>query len=201
MAGKGGAGKMRRDPDKLANSLSGLPSRMPSSNLRTTLRVIASQERQRHLIRRSFTSMVKAWVEHLDLFYGQLVRSLALPFAGGVFSAVVLFSMCVVPAYPLLTKSGDDVPTTLTTKVAVKGTAPFAASDDDVVVDVRVDADGRMIDYAIISGAVVLANPQVRRRLENVLLFTEFTPATSFGQPMQSKMRLWFRSSHIDVRG
>jgi hypothetical protein len=34
-----------------------------------------------------------------------------------------------------------------------------------------------------------------------VLLFTEFTPATSFGQPMSSKTRLWFRTSRIDVKG
>jgi hypothetical protein len=196
---------MRRDPEKLANLLSALPARVPSANLHTKLRVIASQERQR-VIRRKETSIHwlsdwKLWLERLDLFYGQLVRSLALPFAGGVFSAIVLFSMCVVPAYPLLTKSGDDVPTVLTTQVSLKGMAPFAASDDEVVVDVRVDGQGRMIDYAVISGLAVMANPQVRRRLENVLVFTEFTPATSFGQPMQSKMRLWFRSSRIDVRG
>ena len=58
-----------------------------------------------------------------------------------------------------------------------------------------------MLDYAIVAGASVLANPQMRQRLENALVFSNFTPATTFGQPMISKMRLWFHSSRIDVRG
>jgi hypothetical protein len=127
--------------------------------------------------------------------------SLALPFAGGVFSTVVLFSMFVVPAYPLLSNSDTDVPTILNTPVAVKSMAPFSVGDTDVVVDVTVDEQGRMLDYAIVAGASVLANPQMRRRLENALVFSNFTPATTFGQPMISKMRLWFHSSRIDVRG
>ena len=86
-------------------------------------------------------------------------------------------------------------------QVAVKGMAPFFGGGDDVVVDVTVDEQGRMIDYAVVAGATALANASLRRRLENVLLFTEFTPATSFGQPMSSKTRLWFRTSRIDVKG
>src|SRR6185312_13664523 len=91
--------------------------------------------------------------------------------------------------------------TILKTPVAVKSMAPFSVGDTDVVVDVVVDEQGRMMDYAIVAGASVLANEQTRRRLENALVFSNFTPATSFGQPMMSKMRLWFHSSRIDVRG
>lgn len=192
---------MRHDPDKLVNSLGALPGRVPPPSLGIVLRVIASQERQRRVAHRSLASLFGAWLDRLELFHGQFVRSLAIPLAGGVFSAVILFSMFVVPAYPLRATMGDDVPTSLTTKVALKLTAPFAATDEDVVVDVRVDEQGRMIDYRIVSGSAALTSPLIRRRLENVLLFTEFTPATSFGQPMQAKMRLWFRSSRIDVRG
>ena len=32
---------------------------------------------------------------------------------------------------------------------------------------------------------------RVRRSLENMLLFTEFTPATAFGQPTAGKIRLY----------
>ena len=32
-------------------------------------------------------------------------------------------------------------------------------------------------------------------------MFSNFTPAASTGQPMMSKMRLWFAASRIDVRG
>jgi hypothetical protein len=163
--------------------------------------VIASQERQRRLERRNFAAMWNTWRENTQLFLDNAVLSLALPFAGGVFSTVVLFSMFVVPAYPLLSNSSGDVPTVLNTPVAVKSIAPFSVGDTDVVVDVTVDEQGRMLDYAIVAGASVLANPQMRRRLENALVFSNFTPATTFGQPMMSKMRLWFHSSRIDVRG
>lgn len=198
---------MRYHPDNLRNvdsigeSLRSLSVKAPSPELRTSLRVIASRERQRRLERRNFATIWRTWRENAQLFVDNVVMSLALPFAGGVFSTVVLFSMFVVPAYPLLSNSDTDVPTVLNTPVAVKSIAPFSVGDTDVVVDVTVDEQGRMLDYAIVAGASVLANPQMRRRLENALVFSNFTPATTFGQPMISKMRLWFHSSRIDVRG
>jgi hypothetical protein len=191
----------RRNADSIGESLRSLSVKVPPAELRTSLRVIASRERQRRLEHRNFAAMWTAWRENAQLFIDNVVLSLALPFAGGVFSTVVLFSMFVVPAYPLLSNSDTDVPTILNTPVAVKSIAPFSVGDTDVVVDVTVDEQGRMLDYAIVSGASVLANPQMRRRLENALVFSNFTPATTFGQPMISKMRLWFHSSRIDVRG
>jgi hypothetical protein len=198
---------MRRDLENLLNpgainrALRSLPVREPQLELRTSLRVIASRERQRRLATRSLTAMVGMWRDRFELFSENFWRAIFWPAAGGVASAVVLFSMCVVPAYPLRAHTTADVPTVLTTQVAVKGMAPFFGGGDDVVVDVTVDEQGRMIDYAVVAGASALANASLRRRLENVLLFTEFTPATSFGQPMSSKTRLWFRTSRIDVKG
>ena len=198
---------MRRDlenllnPDAISLALRSLPAREPQPELQTSLRVIASRERQRRLARRSLGSTIGLWRDRFELFSDNFLRSVALPAVGGLASAVVLFSMCVVPAYPLRAHTTVDVPTVLTTEVAVKGMAPFFGGGDDVVVDVTVDEQGRMIDYAVVAGATALANASLRRRLENVLLFTEFTPATSFGQPMSSKTRLWFRTSRIDVKG
>jgi hypothetical protein len=196
---------MRRDlenllnPDAINRALRSLPVREPQPDLWTSLRVVASRERQRRVSTRSLTA---TWRDRFELFSDNFLRSIALPVAGGVASAVILFSMCVVPAYPLRAAHATaDVPTVLTTQVAVKGMAPFFGGGDDVVVDVTVDEQGRMIDYAVVAGASALANASLRRRLENVLLFTEFTPATSFGQPMSSRTRLWFRTSRIDVKG
>jgi hypothetical protein len=189
------------DPETVSRVLSSLPVKAPASGLRTSLLVLASRERQRRETYRNFSSIVRHWRDRAELWYDDVARSLALPLAGGLCSTIVLFSMFVVPAFPLLTHDTFDVPTSLTTQVAIKGMAPFSAGDTDVVVDVSVDSQGRMIDYAIVAGASVLANSENRRRLENALIFSSFTPATSFGQPMPSKLRLWFRSSRIDVRG
>jgi len=189
-----------RNPDSIGECLRRLSVKVPPAEVRTSLRVIASRERQRRLEHRNLATIWNTWRENTKLFLDNVVLSLALPFAGGVFSTVALFSM-FVPAYPLLSNSDRDVPTVLNTPVAVKSIAPFSVGDTDVVVDVTVDEQGRMLDYAIVAGASVLANPQMRRRLENALVFSNFTPATTFGQPMISKMRLWFHSSRIDVRG
>ncbi|HTD44757.1 MAG TPA: hypothetical protein VK687_11270 [Bryobacteraceae bacterium] len=198
---------MRRDlenllnPDAINRALRSMPVREPQPELRTSLRVMASRERQRRLATSGVTAVVRMWRDRFEMFSENFWRAIFWPAAGGVASAVVLFSMCVVPAYPLRAHTTADVPTVLTTQVAVKGMAPFFGGGDDVVVDVTVDEQGRMIDYAVVAGASALANASLRRRLENVLLFTEFTPATSFGQPMPSKTRLWFRTSRIDVKG
>jgi hypothetical protein len=190
-----------RNSDSISEELRAFSVKAPSPELRTSLRVMASRERQRRLERRDFAAIWKFWRDRTELFFDNVVRSVALPAAGGLCSTLVLFSMFVVPAYPLLTSSQGDVPTILNTPVSVKSMAPFSVGDNDMVVDVVVDEQGRMLDYAIVAGASVLANPQLRRRLENALVFSNFTPATSFGQPMVSKMRLWFHSSRIDVRG
>lgn len=158
---------------------------------------------------RSPGSIFPLWWDHLQLSAEHLVRTMALPFAGGVCSTLVLFSMFVVPAYPLLHQhltqgaaAGEfDVPTVLSTQGSLKSVSPFSAGDDDIVVEVAVDEQGRMIDYAVMAGASALANRDVRRRLENALVFSNFNPATTFGQPMVSKVRLWFHSSRIEVKG
>lgn len=186
-------------PGAVDRVLRDLPSHEPGPELRTRLQVIASQERQRRIQRRGVRARWNLVIDRVDLFFHHLLRPIALPFAGGVSSAVFLFVTCVVPAYPLLTPDNFDVPTMLTTQASLKGEAAFASSGEDVIVDVSVDGQGRMVDYAIVAGAAIRANSQLRRRLENVLVFTEFTPATLFGQPMRSKMRLLFTG--INVRG
>lgn len=191
---------MTRDPyDSVTQVLRNLPARTPSSGLRTSLltsaRVFASKERQRLL------STQINWRDRLNLFATNLMRPLALPFAGGIFSTVALFSMCLIPMYPVRGDDSTDVPTVLTTEAAVKYTAPIAGSCGEVVVDVTVDESGRMVDYKIVSGFNVLTSAQVRRSLENRLIFTVFDPVTQFGQPTSGKMRLFFRNSEVDVKG
>ena len=168
---------------------------MPPPHLRTALRVIASKERQRILSRQIDTR------DRLRLFFTNLARPLALPFAGSIFSAVVLFSMCLLPMYPLRGDDSSDVPTSLSTEATVKSMAALGGGVGEVVVDVNVDEYGRMIDYKVVSGASELTTEQVRRSLENQLIFTEFTPGTHFGQPAPGKIRLSFNKEKVDVKG
>jgi len=183
------------DDEVLGRALRSLPRRFPPLSVSSSLRVLASRERTR------IANSGIAVADRLSLFANNLMRPLALPFAGGVFSAVVLFSMWLVPTYPVRGANTFDVPTMLTTEATVKRTGPIGSSGGEVIVDVMIDGQGRMVDYTIVSGHSVLDNEALRRNIENILILTEFTPATQFGQPMSGKMRLQLGSSHIDVKG
>lgn len=185
---------MTRDPfDSVSQALLSLPARRPPVGLRTSLRVIASRERNR-LLERQIN-----WRDRLNLTVTNLMRPLALPFAGGIFSTVALFSLCLGTMYPINADDSYDIPTGLTTEATVKSTAPLAGSCGDVMVDVTVDETGRMVDYKVVNG-YALTGEQLRR-LENRLIFTTFEPVTQFGQPAPGKLRLYFRNSEVDVKG
>ena len=170
----------------------------PPSGLTTSLRIVASRERHRAAERRSLTAFWRAWRERSRLTVNNLMQPFAVPIAGGVFSAIALFCGWVVPAYPVLAHGGIDVPTNLSTSASVKFTSPIGMSNADIVVDVLIDEQGRMVEYSVVSGSV---DAPSRRSLENMLMFTEFVPATAFGQPGVGRVRLWLNSSRIDVKG
>ena len=64
-----------------------------------------------------------------------------------------------------------------------------------------IDRNGRLVEYTVLEGQDVLKNDFVRRNLENILLFTRFEPATSFGRPMQGHITLHLSTNHIEVKG
>jgi hypothetical protein len=194
--------EMPERDDLLRGALRRLPRRVPPPELATALRALASREQERRKNRRTAGQIWLAWMDRLRFSTAHMVRPLALPLAGGITSAVVMFSM-LVPHYPVRAAGNpdSDVPTVLTTEVSVKGTAPFALPFDEVVVDVMVNVDGRLVDYSIVSPHAAIHNDAIRRAIESQLLFAIFSPATIYGQPRSGKLRLSFRSSRIEVRG
>ena len=75
--------------EALSRALRSLPSRVPPVELRTALLVAASRERKALFDRRDFGARLSLWRGHLNLAMNNFMRPMALPFAGGVFSAVV----------------------------------------------------------------------------------------------------------------
>lgn len=179
--------------EHLSTTLRSLPPRVPPAGLATSLRVIASRERQRLIEHRSPGGIFAAWLNRTRLSLQHMIRPLMLPATGGVFSAVVLFSMWLVPTYPLRAKMAVDIPTSLSTTVDVVDVVKSSAGvglTDSVMVDVEVDDQGHFVDYQVVSGASAVSDPTTRRRMENLLYFTKFAPATSFGMPMAGKARV-----------
>jgi hypothetical protein len=158
--------------------------------------VIASRERAQ--VQRS-PSRFSRWWEDVSVNIENLMKPFALPAAGGFCAAVLLF-MTLVPAFSLRHSSVGDVPTGLSTEPALKSIGPIGFQYGDAEVDLRIDEQGRIINYSIMSGQGI-GQEALRRSIENKLLFTQFTPATAFGIPIVGTLRLSFRSSRIDVKG
>lgn len=186
---------------KLGRMLASLPQRLPPPELGRSLRRLADVECEAVLARNRFRQALVTWWDRITLAANDVMKPLALPAAGGICSALVLIGFWLVPTYPVHANDTGDVPTMLETEPTVKEVGPVAVSGGDVVVDVTVDGQGRMVDYSIVSAPSTILDAGFRQRLENMLLFTQFIPATAFGQPRFDKLRLTVFSSAIDVKG
>ena len=107
------AGLDLNSDEGLRQALASLPVRTAPPGLTTSLRVIASRERQRLAGRGPCGEMFARWCDHAVLAAKNVMRPLALPLAGGVFSAVALFSMLLLPTYPQRASASLDSPTML----------------------------------------------------------------------------------------
>ena len=180
-------------------ALRSLPQTAAPPELASELRVLASREWARRQEGIGVPRMLRHWASKLDLLGDNLMRPLAIPLAGGLVSAVILFGL-LVPTFNFHRNPIDDVPvsTILYTEATVKSMSPFGCNDDMIVVEVLVDEQGRMLDYRLPNGQF---SPDTIRKLENAILTTSFNPATSFGQPMPGRVKIGFRRSQIDIEG
>jgi hypothetical protein len=62
-------------------------------------------------------------------------------------------------------------------------------TDEMLTIETHVGEEGRVIDYQVISGP---QNAEVNSWIRQVLSLVEFTPATAFGKPVESRIILSF---------
>lgn len=189
---------------ELRGALRTLPRLTPPSELNTSLRVLASRERVRRFSRTGAGAFVNYWTSRARLWADDMLRPVALPIAGGLISALILFGVLAPTLFyaPPASASISDIPIWLSTEASFASMGPYGFADDDiVVVDLTLDPQGRMMDYSTPTGQAWVNDPKIRRAVENALLFTKFTPGTTFGQPAAARVRITFRRSEIDVRG
>jgi hypothetical protein len=166
--------------------------------LAARLRVMASHERHRQLVRVSFSARLRAIASSAELHFENLMRPMALPVAGGVLSALLLFA-ALFPnlsfthnftdnsflTYPVglvveqvgggVVKAGGNVPRIFPVDADIPA--------DSNVVDLTVDQNGRVCDYAIVHG-------KLTPDLQNIILLSQFMPATNLGVPVSGKVRV-----------
>jgi len=183
---------------QVRDAVRSLPRMEVPRDLAIRLRVMASQERNLRI------GLGRTWWEGFTLRVNNLLRPLAVPLAGGICAAVVLFATLV----PTLSHpaSTSDVPCVVFTQPMLESMSPIGFTPADAVVDLRIDQQGRIVNYSIVeSNGHIEA---VQRSIENSLLFTRFKPATlapnscsDCGVPMSGTVRMVLRSSHIEVKG
>ena len=181
--------------------LRGLPPATAPATLIDQLRVTASRERQRRLAHRTAGTVLRCWTEQLRsslrLSLDNLMRPMALPFAGGLLSALVIFGV-LVPTLNFQHDFGHDVPTAFYTDPSLAEVSPFDLTGDEVLVEFMVNEKGQITDYSVPQGKLTA---KLQRVITEMILYSTCTPATLFGQPTSGKVIVTFRRSQIDVKG
>lgn len=185
----------------LKSALAELEPVKPSAEVTTALQVLASRARLEQLRRQDPAARWQEWRARAGLWVENLMRPFALPVGGGLAVALLIFAL-MAPMYAIHDRYGvADVPTVLSTGPSLESTLSFGLSGDDIVIEVLIDHRGKMLDYAIVQGHGWTLSPALRKSIENTLLCTKFIPATTFGQPKSSKLRITLRGDEVEVKG
>lgn len=166
--------------------------RKAPADLALKLRVSVSQE-----IARSRRPFLDSALVRLS----NAINAVMVPATAGLASAVVVFGLLMgFMALPLQAGS-PDVPLVIGTDPHLQEMS-FGATLDSIhegslVIDVDVDSQGRVQDYHILSESDT--SPDLLPQVKNMLLFTRFRPATSYGRPTSGRAVLSF--SKISVKG
>jgi len=186
-----------REFTELRDSLKSLPQPAVPERLSTQLQVLASHERARWNTTKTLPLAFHNWAGNIKLAIDNLMRPLALPMAGGLASALLLFGL-LVPTLGYRPNVLNDVPTRLSTSATLVEVSPLGIHGDETVVELFVDAKGQATDYSVQRGSV---SPEMQADLTKLMFFSRFTPATWFGQPTNGTVLVSFRRINYVVRG
>jgi hypothetical protein len=170
------------------------PAKVPE-DLGLRLRVAISQE-SRHSTRERLGRFHIRWENAFQPF---LLRA-AAGFASALF-LVGTVAMLVgnIASPPPVQASDEPMDNSTAPRLLYSSFQPGDAIGDHnnpVVLQVFVDRHGRVYDYKVLSGQV---DTKIRESIDSLLLFSVFTPARSFDQPVRGTTLMSF--SGIDVKG
>ena len=174
-------------------SLSNLGPALAPVRLQAQLHQAIALERERGTHLSSRGKFLLAWDTWL--------ASVALRASAGLAAAIVLLGGFVwMFGAPLAVQANDDNMAHLISPHFLYAEVPpqpvTLDRDTLIMVEAKVDTDGRVYDYSILSGPT---DPAVRLRVEQNLLASIFKPATLFGAPVRGHVVLTYTG--ISVRG
>ena len=164
-------------------------------------------------VRASRAASHPGWIRHawhrFALVFKNILEPLAVPATGGILTAVMVFvtivqSMLGGMPFGVI---HDDLPTALIQPARLESLAPFPvpgiggdnqlSDSDNLVLEATLNAQGQVVAYKILAGP---GTAEVRRQIDQVLLFSRFRPMLDFGRPMAGG-RVVLSFSEIHVKG
>ena len=139
---------------------------------------------------------LRHWGDRLELSFENMMRPMAVPLAGGLLSALLLFGM-LVPKLVFHHDFSDDLQLSIASEpeghlveslpgegspiwlwkggsVRLEPVDAVDSSSDSTVLELTIDEYGRVASYAVSHG-------QLTPEMESLILFSRFTPASFFG--------------------
>lgn len=192
---------------KLSVLLSRMPKSLPPADLAVRIKVAAAQAQES----RDWPTRVRRVKDRAEILLDNVFRPLTLPATGGFFSAILVFVLVFQMIVPGITVRAveNDVPINLMRPAELVSLSDYPQSwapeqhdlelslPHGLLVDVTVDAQGHMTAYQILAGPSSL---ELRRQLDQMLLFSRFSPMLSFGRPT-SGGHVVLSFSAVRVRG
>jgi hypothetical protein len=174
---------------KLAVMLSRVAKNDPPADLAIRIKVAAQAQHSQ-----DWPSRLRRVKDRAEILLDNVFRPLTLPATGGFFSAILVFVLVFQMIVPGITVRAvqNDVALNLMrpAELLTLSDYPQSWSQDQsemelslphgLLIDVTVDAHGQMTDYQILSGP---NSVELRRQLDQMLLFSRFSPMLSFGRP------------------
>jgi hypothetical protein len=168
------------------------PARVPD-DLSLKLRLAISHE-----IASSRRSYVTAFLVHVE----NALRAFMVPATTGLVATILIFGLVagILAVPPSVHANTPDVQLMFGTEPELQpnsfGFSMGPISEDSLTIEAYVDANGRVLNYRILSGS---ENPKDIHQLKSMLIMTTFRPATWMGTPRPGTAILSF--SKISVKG
>jgi putative zinc finger protein len=128
------------------------------------------------------------------------LRPFMVPATAGIVATIITFGVLMGFITPVQANT-NDVPLLLSTNPELQqtsfGAALASVSEDSLVIEAYVDANGRVQDYRILSDSD--RSKDLPHPVKNMLIFTTFRPATLMGSPRPGTAILSF--SKVSVKG
>jgi hypothetical protein len=190
---------------KIRTGLNAMVEVTPPAELSARLHVVASHERARQVARANVAVRIRDVCANIRLYFDNLMRPFAVPVTGGLFSALLLFSILVPKLNSFQRNDGDEPPLAIITDPEGEivgasaealrlqpGGATITGSEVSLVL--LIDERGHVQDYYLSGG-------ELTDDMKSIVLLSRFTPATIDGQPTWGLKQVVFSTvAHPRVR-